>query len=207
MDGRDGAVSRLLFPCARRCCAVPVVAVAILAAPGLHATALAATGYGAAAGVAVPLAPAERPGLSAGLSAVIGADDPELRESASSLLRVRGEIHGILTADSKAILPTLSGDAGLSTGRVDLFLTGGVQIFGGAWRGDYAFFTTFGLVGGGGLALEVTGGIQLALRGTVTWVPDFAAARIKGPEQGERPTLLFASAMLGIVYTPVARSR
>jgi hypothetical protein len=186
---------------------MPLIEIAVaLAASFVGASALAATGYGAVAGVAIPLAPVERPGLAVGFSAEIGADDPELQESASSLLRVRGELQGILTQDSKAILPTLSGDVGLGAGPLDLFLTGGVQIFGGTWRGDYAFFTTLGFTGGGGLALEVYGGLKLVLRGTVTWLPDFAAARVKGPEQGERPTLLFTSAMLGVVYTPVARS-
>jgi hypothetical protein len=171
------------------------VLVYLLARPPL---AEAKDGYGAAGGIGLPLSPTEKPGISLGLSAMVV--DPV--KGPQPLLLVRGEILGLLTNDARAALPTLTGDMGLRAGPVDLFISGGVELFGFAWRADYTLFSTFGLLGGAGMTVRVHEQFQLELRTMVTWLPSFTAGVIKRPEEGDKPSVLFASGLLGFVYCP-----
>ena len=158
-------------------------------------------GYGGAAGVTVPLSPTEGPGVALAASATLARAE----EGAASILLLRGEVLGLIGAETKAIMPTLSGDAGFSFGPVDLFFTGGVQMFGVNWRGAWTFFTTIGLIGGGGLRVKVSEGLQLEARAGVTWLPEFGAAKLKEPSDakvGDLPTLLHFHGLLGVLYTP-----
>jgi hypothetical protein len=161
-----------------------------------------ASAYGAAAGVALPLEPVERPGVALALSAAL----TDLQQTAPALLMVRGEIVGLIASEGKAIMPTLTGDVGVALGPAQIFFSGGVQIFGVTWRGDYTFFTTFGLTGGGGLRFRLHEALSLELRGAVVWLPEFAAAKLREPAsagEGEGlPTLLFFHGLLGVVYSP-----
>jgi len=185
-----------MLRCAARslvCSLVIVTAVAASSAP-----ALGAQGYGGAAGVALPLSPTAQPGVALALSATLTG----LEETAPGILLLRGEVLGLITAGAKAIMPTLTGEVGVSAGPLDLFLSGGVQIFGVNWRGDWTFFNTFGLLGGGGLRLRITDTLQLEARGGVTWLPEFAAAKLREPVTGDIPTLLWFQGLLGVVYTP-----
>lgn len=181
-----------------------VIAAALIAAAAAPARAQddeGTKGYGGAAGVMLPLSPTESPGVALALSATLSGFD----DTSAAILLLRGEVLGLIGAETKAIMPTLTGDAGFSFGPVDLFFTGGVQIFGVNWRGAWTFFTTFGLTGGGGLRVKVTEGLQLEARAGVTWLPEFGAAKLKEPadaKEGDLPTLLHFHGLLGVLYTP-----
>ena len=152
-------------------------------------------------GVALPLGPVERPGVAVALSTVFHGFESE--SMPAGLLHLRGEVQGLWSPDRgvAAVTPLLSADLGLELGRLQLFLTGGVQIFGFAWREDHTLFTTFGLHGGGGLSVRIHDRLQLEARCTVTWVPAFAAARIEEPDPAPEslPTLLFLTGLVGVV--------
>jgi hypothetical protein len=158
-------------------------------------------GLGIAAGVGLPLGPLVTPGVAVGLSTVLTS--LESRAVPAALLHLRGEVLGIWSPDEKisAVMPLLTADLGLEHGPLKLYLTGGVQIFGGAWRESYTYFTAFGLVGGGGLTLRLHPSISLELRCTATWVPTQTAARIEEPDPApeEPPNLLFLSGLAGVV--------
>ena len=155
------------------------------------------SGYGLAVGLATPLAPSDTLGVSVGLSAFrTGLDGPR------SLLRARGEVLGIITSDSKAIMPTLVRELGVELGRVDIFLDAGVQIFGFAWREDYAVFATVGFTGGVGMALNVSERLRLGVRGAVTWLPSDTTAIINEPESEDKPTFAFVTVLLTLEYMP-----
>ena len=168
---------------------------------GIPPAAAAPKDQGAAAGLGLPLASVERPGVAAGLSTVVSRIESE--SVPGGLLHLRGEVQGSWAPDAEvgAVTPLLSADLGAELGRLQLFLTGGVQIFGVAWRDGYTFFTTFGLVGGGGLSVRVHERLQIEARCTVTWLPSFAAARLEEPDPApdELPTLLFLGGLLGVV--------
>lgn len=157
-------------------------------------------GVGVAAGVALPLAPLDQPGVAGGLSTVL--TDFESERVPGGLLHLRGEVQGIWSPDAGigAVMPQLTADLGLELGRVELFLSGGLQIFGVTWREGYTFFTTLGLVGGGGLQLRLHARISLELRAVVSWLPSFAAASMEQPDPAPgRPTLLFLTGLAGVV--------
>jgi len=146
--------------------------------------------YGFAAGPAVPLWPSDSLGACVGLSA--GA-----ATTGSSLLRVRGELLGVITGDAKGVMPTVGGEAGVRHGRLELFGLAGVQLFGVAARGGHVVFATLGLTGGGGLSVQLTRQLRLSVRGAMTWLPSFSAATISAGE-GERPTLAFLMVLVGL---------
>lgn len=150
--------------------------------------------YGVAAGPAFPLAPTNSVGAALAVSAAALAGE----ELAANLLRARGELHGIWTSEAKALMPTLIGEAGLNWRRLDLFLTGGVQLFGVAQREGYTVFATFGLLGGGGLALHVHRRVSITMRGLVSWLPSFATAILSEPSSGEKPSFAFFSGLVGV---------
>ncbi len=161
------------------------------------AAARAETGYGVAAGLGAPLSPSAELGVSLGLSAFAeGGDDGPL-----SILRFRGELLSVVTSGPWAIMPTLTGDVGAELGRLSLFLQGGVQLFGFAHREEYTVFATLGLLGGAGLAVQVTPRWRIGVRGTVAWLPSATTARISGPEDGDKPVFATISALLTVVYT------
>jgi hypothetical protein len=146
--------------------------------------------YGFAAGPAVPLWPSDSLGACFGLSA--GA-----ATSGSSLLRVRGELLGVITSDAKAALPTVGGEAGLRYGRLELYGLAGVQLFGVVARAGHVVFATLGVTGGGGLSVQLTKRLRLSVRGAMTWLPSFTAATLSAGE-GERPTMAFLMVLVGL---------
>ena len=149
--------------------------------------------YGVSAGLGIPVDPLDPLGIVGGVSAVFPAEG-----SPAALLRVRGELIGLLSTDSKAVLPTLVGDMGLPLGSVDIFFTGGVQLFGVAWRADYTVFTTLGVTGGVGLSWKVHPSTRLILRGTGTYIPSALAAILDQPPGAPKPTFAFFSLLLGV---------
>jgi hypothetical protein len=184
-----------------RAAAITTVLIALSATPAWAQDDEGTKGYGGAAGVTVPLSPTEGPGVALALSATLAG----FEETSAAILLLRGEVLGLIGAETKAIMPTLSGEAGFTFGPVDLFFTGGVQIFGLNWSGDWTFFTTIGFIGGAGLRVKVTEGLQLEARAGVTWLPEFGAAKLKEPAEaqvGDLPTLLHFHGLLGVVYTP-----
>jgi hypothetical protein len=153
--------------------------------------------YGVAGGVAMPFSPSDELGGAAGISAVT---DGALT-GGSSLLRARGEILGLLMRDSKAAMPTLSGDVGVRLGRVDLFLSGGVQLFGVAHRSDHTVFATFGLTGGLGLSVRVSSDLRLTCRSVAAWLPSFSTGIMNDPPAGVgKPTFAFLSILIGVAF-------
>ena len=153
-------------------------------------------GYGLAVGLGAPLDSADALGLSVGLSAFrTSLDGPR------SLIRAHGELLGIITNDTKAVMPTLVGELGTRLGDVDLFFTAGVQMFGFAWRQDYTVFGILGLTSGVGLALPISPSLRVGFRGAVTWLPSDTTAIIS-EDGGEKPTFAFISVMLTVELTP-----
>jgi hypothetical protein len=152
---------------------------------------------GFALGPALPLDPAHGPGVTGGLGAVLSFQN----ESRSNILRARGEVLGFFTQDGKAALPTLTGDIGFRLGALDLFLTGGVELLGVAWRADYALFSTLGFTGGLGFSYQVNPSLRLGLRGLGTWLPSFALAILDAPPSGQKPTVAFVSILLGVEFS------
>lgn len=166
----------------------------LLASSAAHAD----RGYAVAAGVALPLTPFERVGASAGISTVV----TDLEMGPAALVQLRGELLGIASEDGLAALPQLSGDIGLRAGALTFALTGGVQLFGVAARRDYTLFSVLGLVGGGGISYRIHRSLSLDLRALVTWLPPPTLAILERPElEGtDKPSLLFVTGMLGLVY-------
>jgi hypothetical protein len=150
--------------------------------------------YGLAAGPASTLGPATGLGAALALSAAASGDSP------GSLLRARGELVGILGEGCKAALPTLVGDVGLrfERGALELFLTGGIQIFGVASRADYTVFSTLGLIGGAGLSARMGRRLRLTARGLAIWLPGDAAARLAAPEGAPKPTYALLMVLIGL---------
>ena len=167
---------------------------------GVGSSAAAETAYGVAGGMAGAMAPTDAFGGMVGLSAMAsggGVDGP------LPVLRLRGELLGIVTEDAKAIMPTLTGEIGGAVGPVELFLSGGLQIFGFAWRGEYTVFSNLGILGGGGFSVAVSPRFRLGLRGTVAWLPEVTTGRITEPESGgDTPTFAFFGVMLTLDYFP-----
>ena len=157
---------------------------------GARPAAAAIPEYGIAAGPIVPLWPSDSLGACFGLSA--GA-----ATSGSSLLRVRGELLGVITSDAKAALPTVGGEAGLRYGRLELYGLAGVQLFGVVARAGHVVFATLGVTAGGGLSIQLTKRLRLSVRGAMTWLPSFSAATISAGE-GERPTFAFLTLLVGL---------
>ena len=154
------------------------------------------SGWGLAVGLGAPLDPSEELGVSLGLSAfAAGGEDGPL-----SVLRLRGELLGVVTSGPWAVMPTLTGDVGIQLGRALFFIQGGVQLFGFASREEYIVFATLGLVGGVGMELELTPRFSVGIRGTVAWLPTVTTARISGPEDGDKPVFATISTLLTLVY-------
>ena len=174
-----------------------VVLVALLLLPW---SARAETGYGLAVGLGAPLAPTDSLGLSLGLSAFAAGDE----DGPASMLRARGELLGIVTSDTKAVMPTLVGTLGARLGRLELFIDGGVQMFGFAWRQDWAVFAVFGLTGGAGLSVQLHPQWRVGLRGQATWLPSATTAKLEAPDGADKPAFAFLSAMLTVEFSPTA---
>ncbi len=164
--------------------------VLLLLIPGGSASAVE---YGVSAGMGIPVDPLDPIGITGGVSAVFPAEN-----SPTSLLRFRGELLGLLSVDSKAVLPTLVGDMGLPLGPMDIFFTGGVQLFGVAWRAEYSVFTTLGITGGVGFSWKVHPSTRLMMRGTATYIPSFTAAILDQTPGAPKPTFAFISIMFGV---------
>jgi hypothetical protein len=147
--------------------------------------------YGIAAGPSVPLWPSDTLGGCIGLSAGAATG------GSSSLLRVRGELLGVITGDTKAVMPMLGGEAGLRYGRLELYGLAGVQLFGVAARRGHVVFATLGLQGGGGLSVQLTRQLRLSVRGAMTWLPSFSAATLSAGD-GERPPFAFLTVLVGL---------
>ena len=175
--------------------------VLLLLLPGLPREAAADKGYGVAVGLGAPLADTDTLGVAVGLSAFrTDLGGPK------SMLRAHGELLGIITSDTKAILPTLFGELGGRVGDADVFIVAGVQMFGFAWRRDYTVFGMVGLCGGVGLALNVNPRWRVGFRGTVTWLPSDTTA-IVNDDGGDKPTFAFIAVMLTLHYTPASPVR
>jgi hypothetical protein len=167
--------------------------VLLLAAPA----AAAPPGFGAGGGVFIPLDPTDTVGGAVTVTAFARGDP----EGPMGMLAMRGELVGLVSEDSKGILPTLVGEANLDLSRVNLGFFVGVQMFGFTWRGDYTMFATFGLVGGAGVMFRLTRALSLGLRSSVIYLPPFALAKIEGPDNEDRPTLGFVTGTLVFEYT------
>ena len=166
--------------------------------PGVAA---AEKGYGLAVGLGAPLASTDSLGVAVALSAFrTGLEGPK------SMIRAHGELLGIITSDTKAVMPMLVGELGTSLGEVDLFLTAGVQMFGFAWRRDYTVFGMLGLSGGVGLAMRVNSRLRVGFRGAATWLPSDTTA-IVDEDGGDKPTFAFITVMLTVEYTPPVVAR
>jgi hypothetical protein len=149
--------------------------------------------YGLCAGLGTLLAPAGPLGASLAFSAAVS---PSL--GGRRLVRARGELEVFAADGAWAVLPTISGDVGLRLGRLDLFATGGLELFGGARRAGYTVFANLGLLGGAGLAVRLSPRLRMGVRATTTWLPSFAAVKLNAPEGAEQPTYLFLSGMLSL---------
>ena len=159
---------------------------------GEHAAA-AEREYGIAAGLGTLLAPADPFGASVVISALVSPSSGGRR-----LVRARGELEVFVADGAWAALPTIGGDAGLRLGRFDLYVTGGVELFGGARRTGYTVCANLGLQGGAGLAVRLTPRLRLGLRALLVWLPSVAAIKLAAPEGAEPPTFLFLSGMLSL---------
>jgi hypothetical protein len=174
--------------------ALPILGVLALLSASAHAQV--ERSYGFAAGPATTLVPGDDLGVALGLSAVATNSAGE-----TSLLRFRGEIQGLLSRTMKAAYPTLVGDLGLRVGgRLELYLTGGVQMFGFASRSEFTAFTSFGLTGGIGISARLSRRWRLVARTVLTWIPADAAAKMSAPEGIEKPTFLTLSTLVGLDY-------
>jgi len=149
--------------------------------------------YGFAAGVGTLLAPTGPFGASLAFSASATPSWGGRR-----LVRARGELWGFIADGAWAALPTISGDVGLRLGRLDLYLTGGVELFGVSHRDGFTVFATFGLTAGAGLGVRLTPRLRVSLRPVLFWLPGFAAAKLSGPDVGDRPNHLFFSGLLSL---------
>jgi hypothetical protein len=173
----------------------PAVFLALIYA-AVPAPARAENGWGLAVGLGAPLAPSDELGVTVGVSAFAegGEDGP------AAMFRFRGELLGVITPGPWAVMPTLTGDFGIDLGGFSVFIQGGVQLFGFASREDYIVFATLGLVGGLGVALEVSPRFSVGVRGTVAWLPTTTTARISGPEDGDKPVFATISTLFTLVY-------
>lgn len=160
------------------------------------ASASAENGWGLAAGLGAPLGPSDELGVTVGVCAFAEGDE----DGPVSVLRLRGELLGVVTTGPWAVMPTLTGDVGLELGDVSFFIQGGVQLFGFAAREDYIVFATLGLVGGAGMEVQVSPRFRLGVRGTVAWLPTQTTARISGPEDGDKPVFATISTLFTLVY-------
>jgi hypothetical protein len=151
--------------------------------------------WGIGAGLASALAPSDGLGGAISFSAAIGSS------ATTSLLGVRGELLGIATTSSQAAMPTLVGDLGFRTGRLELFLTGGVQLFGLAHRDGFTVFATLGLVGGAGLGVQLAPGVRASVRGLVAWLPTETTAKLDEPTDGRsKPNFLYLATMISLEF-------
>lgn len=185
------AVERCLKRASRR--SVRLLAAALVLFAGEPAATAAEREYGLCAGLGTLLAPADPLGASLAFSAAVA---PSL--GGRRLVRARGELEVFIADGAWALLPTISGDVGLRLGRLDLFATGGVELFGGARRSGYTIFANLGLVGGGGLAVRLGPRLRLGVRAMTAWLPSFAAIKLDAPEGIEQPSYVFVSGMLSV---------
>lgn len=181
----------------RESCAT-VLMLLLLACPRVAA---AENGYGLAVGLGAPLGSTDALGVAVGLSA-FRTDFGGPR----SMMRAHGELLGIVTRDTKAVMPTLVGELGGQVGDVDIFITAGVQMFGFAWRQGYTVFGMVGLCGGVGMAMRLNSRLRVGFRGAVTWLPSDTTAIIV-EDDGDKPTFAFISVMLTVEYTPFVAAR
>jgi hypothetical protein len=157
-----------------------------------------------------PAAAAEREyGIAAGLGSLLAPTGPftgSLFLSAAAmqsnsgrrLIRARGELQVHVGDGVWAVLPTISGDAGLHWGRLDLYFTGGAELLGGARRAGYTSFASMGFLGGGGLSVRLSQRVRLGLRAVVTWLPSFSAVKLAAPDGAEQPNYLYATGLLSL---------
>jgi hypothetical protein len=147
--------------------------------------------YSVGAGVGTLLAPIDNLGASLAFSAAVTPSLDSLR-----LVRARGELEVFISDGAWAALPTISGDAGLRLGPVELYLTAGVELFGGASRDSYTVFANLGLLAGGGLSVRLSSRLRLGARSLLIWLPSFSAIKLDAPEGAPKPTFLGLSGML-----------
>jgi hypothetical protein len=164
----------------------------LLALFPLGAAAQVERSYGAAAGPATTLAPGGT------LAVALAASAAAAGSGSASLLRFRGEVQGLVGPRLWQVHPTLVGDVGGRLGRLELFLTGGVQLFGFASRADFTVFASFGLTGGAGIAARIGKNLLLVARTVLTWIPGDAAGKMSGPEEAAKPTYLTLSTLIGL---------
>lgn len=149
--------------------------------------------YGISLGPVTPLVP------SNGLGAMVALSASASTGSGRRVMRARGELLGLAgEGGSWAALPTLTGDVGLQAGRLELFLTGGVELFGFARRAGFTAFSTVGLLSGAGLSVRLTPRFRLTVRGLVAWLPSFTAAKISADEGIEKPNFAWLSVLAGL---------
>ncbi|MCC6746868.1 MAG: hypothetical protein IT371_04370 [Deltaproteobacteria bacterium] len=150
--------------------------------------------YGGQAGALLPLDPVEEWGGTVGMSAAMGLD-----HGGRSILAVRGTLVGQFASGHWAALPTLTGDVGLRLKRLELLLSGGVELFGFARRGEWTIFAPLGFLGGAGVAVTVHPRVKIGLLGQILYLPSFTAAKMVQPEKGgSLPTMAFVSTMLRV---------
>ena len=171
-----------------------VLALALLCMPASARGAT--TRYGVALGSGLALHPTGQPGIGGGAFSLTR----DLEGGPPAVLHLRGEVLALWSGDGSFVLPELSADLGVAAGPLELWLSGGLQLFGFVWRADTTLFTTFGLVGGAGLGVRITDSLRLELRGIVSWLPESSAARLTEPPvaEADTPTLLFVNGLLGL---------
>jgi hypothetical protein len=118
--------------------------------------------------------------------------------SGRRLIRARGELQVHVGDGAWAVLPTMSGDAGLHLGRLDLYVTAGAELLGGARRDGYTSFASMGFLGGGGLSVRLSPRVRLGLRAVVTWLPGFSAVKLAAPDGAAQPNYLYATGLLSL---------
>ncbi len=149
--------------------------------------------YGIAAGLSTLLAPA---GPFAGALFISASATPS--NPGSRLVRARGELQVHVGDGVWAVLPTISADAGLHLGRLDLYATAGAETFGGARRSGYTIFANLGFLGGAGLSVRLTPRVRLGLRAVVTWLPSFTAIKLSAPDGVEQPNYLYVTGLISL---------
>jgi hypothetical protein len=136
-------------------------------------------------------------GISLGFSAAFESED----QGGGRYWGMRGTLVGVLTPSSKALMPTLSGLIGWRKGSLELYASGGVQLFGVANRDQYTVFATFGVLAGAGMAVKVTPNFKLTISGQAIYLPRFSAAQLSTPDVGEQPEFFFLGSFVGFEYS------
>lgn len=151
---------------------------------------------GVAAGGAMSLDPTDDFGGSLALSAAMQMAN----DGPASLLWLRGRLQGVVSDNSWAVMPQLLGDVGVHAGPFEIFISGGVQLFGVASRAKESVFALLGLTGGAGFTVAPTGSWRIGLRGDITWLPTQLAAPLDDPRGEAKQSFLFVTAALTVEF-------